>query len=382
MKILVLTITAGEGHNSTASAIKDGIDTIGGESVDCKIVDVYKLLNSMLYNAVSKGYLFATKRLKKLYGDIYALMENRKYSADDDSPMRKVNYGLAKTLEKYVSMYDPDAIVYTHVLAGILLDDIKVRYGLRAKTIGIVTDFRLHPYWEEVTHLDYVVCADKRMTYSVCKKGFSKEKILPFGIPIHPKFTVEIPKETARAKLGLDNRLTLLVMGGSMGFGNMVENVKTLDALDIDYQIVVICGNNKDAYAQLSELETTKKMYVFGFVNNVELFMSAADLIVSKPGGLTSSEALAKRLPMVIVNPIPGQEDRNVEFLLNNGAAVATSKTLKLDEAVWMCLHDTTHLESIVDAIDKIRHPDSTRKICEFAVKLAKENLSDDAKID
>ena len=163
-----------------------------------------------------------------------------------------------------------------------------------------------------------------------------------------------------------------------MGFGDMVENVKTLDALDIDYQIVVICGNNKNAYEQLSALNTTKKLYVYGFVNNVEMFMSAADLIVTKPGGLTSSEALAKRLPMVIVNPIPGQEDRNVEFLLNNGAAVATSKTLKLDEAVWMCLHDTEHLRSIVDAIDHIRHPDSTKKICEFAVKLAEENRIDE----
>jgi processive 1,2-diacylglycerol beta-glucosyltransferase len=275
-------------------------------------------------------------------------------------------------------MYDPDAIVYTHVLAGILLDDIKVRYGLRAKTIGIVTDFRLHPYWEEVTHLDYVVCADKRMTYSVCQKGFSRDKILPLGIPIHPKFTEEIPKPKARQMLGMEDKMTLLVMGGSMGFGDMVENVKTLDALDIDYQIVVICGNNKDAFDQLSSLETSKKLYVYGFVNNVEIFMSAADLIVTKPGGLTSSEALAKRLPMIIVNPIPGQEDRNVEFLLNNGAAVATSKTLRLDEAVWMCLHDTEHLKSITSAIDQIRHPDSTKRICEFAVKLAEENLSNE----
>jgi processive 1,2-diacylglycerol beta-glucosyltransferase len=293
--------------------------------------------------------------------------------------MRKVNYALAKTLEKYISMYDPDTIVFTHVLAGILLDDIKLRYGLRAKTIGIVTDFRLHPYWEEVTHLDYVVCADKRMTYSVIKKGFDKEKILPFGIPIHPKFTVEIPKAVARAKLGLDNRLTLLVMGGSMGFGDMVENVKTLDALDIDYQIVVICGNNKNAYEQLSALNTTKKLYVYGFVNNVEMFMSAADLIVTKPGGLTSSEALAKRLPMIIVNPIPGQEERNVEFLLNNGAAIKVSKTFSVDDAVYQLFSNTERLKTLKETVGFLGKPNSTADLVKFILGHQKEG--EDGKI-
>lgn len=377
MKILVLTITAGEGHNATAAAMKEGIDRIGGEEVDCKIVDVYKLLNNLLYKTVSKGYLFATKRLQKIYGDFYMLAENRRSNADDPSPMRNANYALARMMKKYIQMYDPDAIVYTHVFAGILLDEIKVRYGLRAKTVGIITDFRVHPYWEEVVHLDYVVCADKRMSYSICKKGFSTDQILPLGIPIHPKFNEDIPKSEARACLGLEDKMTLLVMGGSMGFGNMVDNVETLDTLNIDFQIIVVCGNNKKAYDDLVALKTKKNLYVYGFVDNVDVLMSASDLIVTKPGGLTTSEALAKRLPMIIVNPIPGQEDRNVEFLLNNGAAVATSKTIKLDEAVWMCLHDPTHLNAICQAIEQIRHPESTQRICEFAVKLARENKSE-----
>ena len=105
--------------------------------------------------------------------------------------------------------------------------------------------------------------------------------------------------------------------------------------------------------------------------------MSASDCIVTKPGGLTVSEALTKRLPMIIVNPIPGQEDRNEEFLLNNGAAIATSKSLKLDEAVWMCVSDTDRLRLIREAIDQIRHPDAMDNICAFAVELAKENVKE-----
>jgi len=371
MKVLVFTITAGEGHNSTAAAIKEGIESRG---VECKLVDVYKLLSETLYKAFSEGYLFATKHLKKLYGDFYYLAENRAKNANQRSPMRQANSSLAKMLSKYVYAYDPDVIIYTHVFVGVLLDEIKVKTGLRATTMGIVTDFRLHPYWEETLHLDYIVCADKRLSYNILKKGFNKDQILPFGIPIHSKFLKDISKEEAREELGLENKRTVLVMGGSMGFGDITSNVKMLDALDVDFQIMVVCGNNKKLFDELSSIEFSKTVKVFGFVNNVDVLMSASDCIITKPGGLTTSESLTKQLPLIIVNPIPGHEDRNVEFLLNNGAAIATSKHLKLDEAVWICLSDEKRLESLREAISQIRHPDALDRICDFAIEKANEN--------
>ncbi len=370
MKILILTITAGEGHNSTAAALKAGIDKFG---VECKIEDVYKLLNRALYSTVAKGYLFATKHLKKLYGDFYRLAEMRSSDANSNSPMRSANSVLARMLYKYIKAYDPDAIVFTHIFAGVLLDEIKVKHGLRAKTIGIITDFRVHPYWEEALHLDYVVCADKRMSYNIYKKGFKPSQVLPLGIPVRPQFLEDIPKEDARKELGIDNKLTVLMMGGSMGFGKLVDNVKELDGLDVDFQMIAVCGNNAKAFSDLRKMRTKKKLYVYGYANNVDVMMSAADCIVTKPGGLTVSEALTKRLPMILVNPIPGQEDRNEEFLLNNGAAIATSKSLKLDEAVWMCMTDSDRLRLIREAIDQIRHPNAIEDICAFAVEQAKE---------
>lgn len=375
MKVLVLTITAGEGHNSTAAAIKEGIESRG---VDCRVVDVYKLLSETLYKAFSEGYLFATKHLKKLYGDFYYLAENRAKDANQNSPMRMANSSLAKMLSKFLLAYDPDVIIYTHVFAGVLLDEIKVKYGLRAISMGILTDFRLHPYWEETLHLDYVICEDKRLKYNIAMKGFKDEQILPFGIPVQPKFLKEIDKSDARRELGLEDKRTILVMGGSMGFGSITENVKLLDALSVDFQIIVVCGNNKKLYDELNSIRFTKNVKVYGFVNNVEVLMSASDCIITKPGGLTTSEALTKKLPLIIVNPIPGHEDRNVEFLLNNGAAIATSKHLRLDEAVWICLSDEKRLHSLREAIDQIRHPDALDRICDFAIEKAKENCNHD----
>ena len=159
-----------------------------------------------------------------------------------------------------------------------------------------------------------------------------------------------------------------------MGFGDITDNVKMLDALDVDFQIMVICGNNKKLFEELSSIEFSKTVKVFGFINNVDVLMSASDCIITKPGGLTTSESLTKQLPLIVVNPIPGHEDRNVEFLLNNGAAIATSKHLKLDEAVWICLSDEKRLESLRDAINQIRHPDALDRICDFAIEKAKEN--------
>jgi len=137
---------------------------------------------------------------------------------------------------------------------------------------------------------------------------------------------------------------------------------------------MVVCGNNKKLFDELSAIKFNKTVKVFGFVTNVEVLMSASDCIITKPGGLTTSESLTKKLPLIIVNPIPGHEDRNVEFLLNNGAAIATSKHLKLDEAVWICLSDEKRLNSLRDAIDQIRHPDALDRICDFAIEKAKEN--------
>lgn len=370
MRVLVLTITAGEGHNNTAAAIKEGIEARG---VECRVMDVYKTLNTMLYKAVSDGYLFATRHLKKLYGDFYYLAENRCKDANQNSPMRQANSSLAKMLAKYIDVYAPDVIIYTHVFVGVLLDEIKVKYQLDALTMGIVTDFRIHPYWEETLHLDYVVCADKRMIYNIRRKGFKDSQILPFGIPIHQKFLREISKEEARAELGVENKNSVLVMSGSMGFGDILDNVKMLDSLDVDIQILVVCGNNKKLYDDLQKTKFNKTVKVFGYVNNVEVMMSACDCIVTKPGGLTTSEALAKMIPLIIVNPIPGQEDRNVEFLLNNGAAISTSRSLKLDEAIWICFSDPKRLASLKDAISQIRHPDALDRICNFAVEKGAE---------
>ena len=377
MKVLVLSITAGQGHNATAKAICAYLESIGCEA---EMLDTFNYVSRILGETVSKGYLITASKAKLAYKSAYRLAELRKKSKSDVSPTRATGTMMAKKLLGYISDYDPDVIICTHIFAGIILDVLKEKRETRAKCIGILTDFAFHPYWEEGLNLDYVVTPNELLTAQAMKKGFTKEQVLPLGIPIHPKFSKSVTKEEARARLGLDlTKRTVLLMSGSMGYGHIESTVNTLDAVPHDFQIITVCGNNAEAKARIDAMRTKKRILNFGFTDKVDLLMDASDCIITKPGGLTSSEALAKCLPMIIVNPIPGQEDRNTEFLVNNGAAMAVTATSPLDEVLYQFFVDPRRSEIMREAIKLISKPESTKDICEFSKALcADENRSEE----
>ena len=259
--------------------------------------------------------------------------------------------------------------VCTHIFAALLVTYIKSKHDLRAKTVGVVTDFTIHPYWED-SELDYYVIASEVLIIQGMKKGFPESKFLPIGIPISPKFEKKMNKQEARERLGIEDKPTILVMSGSMGYGNIEKEIVQLDKLDLDFQIAVICGNNKKMKEKIDRLKLSKRIYSFGYVDNVDVFMDACDCMITKPGGLTTSEALAKKIPLIINNPIPGQEDRNVEFLLNAGVAVKASKTFPLDEAVYEMLINNERRILCKQAARFLGKPRSTRDLIEFVKQI------------
>lgn len=369
MKGLIFSITAGQGHNQTAKVLSDALTHAG---VECKYMDVFEYINPLLSKSVSDLYLMSTKNMPKIYGGGYRLCEKRDANKEHVLPKMTTTL-LARKLLKLVRREKPDVIICTHVFAALLVTYLRGHIDVNAHTIGIVTDFTIHPYWED-TDLDYYVTASEFLTYPGTKKQIAEKKFKPFGIPIDPKFAVSRSREEACRILGIPNKKTVLVMSGSMGFGNVVEEIKALDMLNFDFQIATICGNNKKLKAQIDELQTRKTIYNYGYVNNVDVFMDAADCIVTKPGGLTTSEALAKSLPMIMSNPVPGQEDRNVEFLLNAGAAVKISKTFPIDDALYQLLLSEERRKILQQSIQLLRKPDSTKDLTEFIVKLIRKN--------
>lgn len=374
MKVLLLTNTAGQGHNATAKALSEQLEAMGAE---CRILDSYRYISPALYQAISRGYLLATAITPVAYGTVYRFAEHKEKNSSKYSMMHAANSIMAIKLDRFLRReFQPDVIVCTHIFSAQLIHAMKQNGRIRAKTIGIITDFTIHPFWQDVEYIDYLVTASELLTHQAVRKGIQAEKILPLGIPIHPKFSDKMPKNEARRALGLEqDPFTVLVMGGSMGHGNLAGVIEQIDQMDNNFQVLAVCGNNRHAYAKIKRLITRKKVYAYGFVDNVDVMMDAADCIVTKPGGLTTSEALAKNLPILMMNPIPGQEERNVEFLVNNGLAVNVTHTYPIDEALYQLFLYPRKLKNMESNIQLVGKPCATEQLCSFIMQLSSRHL-------
>ena len=369
MKVLVISVTCGQGHNSTAKALMQVMENKG---LECRLLDAFEHINKILAKAIDDGYQISTKYVPKPYASIYRRAERRRKVSEELSSVKLVNTLLASKLRSYIEDYDPDVIITTHCFAASMVDILKEKGIIRSVNFGILTDFTVHPFWEESLNTDYIVVANELLEHQLLRKGFSKKQILPYGIPINPKFSEkERDKYAIREQLGLDrDKLTLLIMSGSMGFGNIKRIVSKIDRLSADFQVIVVCGNNAQAKHDIDSMRKSKKFLTYGFVNNVDELMAASDCIVTKPGGLTTSEALAMGLPMILINPIPGQEDRNLEFLLNNGVAMAVSETCPIDEVIFQIFKNPDRIEIMKKSIEFLSSPNSTETLAEFVSKL------------
>lgn len=368
MKVLLISVKAGYGHHSTAQAIMDCFDERGIES---RMLDTFDYIDPVLGESIDKGYLFSTTNFPEVYGKAYSLLDKRVERYKPSSLIAIISKLVSHKLRDYILDYAPDLIIGTHSYACLVMTYLKEQGVIACPTIGIVTDFTVHPFWES-TDMDYYVTADSLLDNQMHRKGIPKEKILPFGIPINKKFLKRTPKKEARAMLHLDDKQTILIMMGSMGFGHLEKQLEAIDSLNIDFQIICVCGKNEKMKRGIDRRVWKKKIITYGFVDNVELLMDASDCIITKPGGLTTSELLAKRLPAIIMNPIPGQEDRNMEFLVNNGAAVAVTDTFGVDEALFELMSHKWRLRLLKLSVSHLGKPNSTATLCDFVQELIK----------
>lgn len=365
MKALILTISAGGGHHKTAMAVKECIQSQGNEAI---IIDTYKYFSKTLSNLVEKGYLLSTKYTPAFYGKMYEKAVDHDFATSLINPVKLASSIVARQFAKYIANHKPDTIICTHVFPAQLVTSFKKKGFINSILVGVVTDFTVHPFWE-TTNLDYYVTCNELLNIQMNKKGIPSSKILPFGIPVETKFSCKSNKSEARKKIGVKDKTTIFVIAGSMGYGDMLKHIVALDNLNNDFQIICVCGNNRHMKKEIDKTQFSKDIYCYGFVNNVDELMDASDFIITKPGGLTVSEALAKELPLVLINPIPGQEDRNQIFLTNNGLAVAVNKNLPIDEVVNHLFENKKHLYDMIDMTKLLGKPNSTKDLCDFVTK-------------
>jgi processive 1,2-diacylglycerol beta-glucosyltransferase len=370
MKVLFLSVTAGHGHNQAAKA---GMECLRDRGVEYKMLDTFEYINPVLSESIARGYLISTRFAPTVYGRLYRAAEKLEKTNDKLSIAKIINSLLSKKLIIFIKEYDPHVIVCTHIFSAQIVSHLRAK-GLSCKTIGIITDFTIHPFWED-TDLDYYITASSLLNLQAQKKGIPLEKIKPIGIPIHTKFAKKIEKLEARRILGIDDKTTILVMSGSMGYGSVDEIIGKLDDMDMDFQIISVCGNNAALKKRIDSLNVKKKIYNYGFADNIDVMMDASDCILTKPGGLTISESLAKCIPIILINPIPGQEDRNTEFLLNNGLAIKASNTFPVDEAVYQLFNNDSRRKYLIEMMRQIGRPYAAVDLADLIMQQRKEGI-------
>ena len=376
MKVLILTVSTGQGHKQTAAAVSQYFEKQGAE---CIILDAYKYISPFISDSLEKGYLLTTHYLPKTYGTFYEIFENKKNKDSHFSFFLSVNNAVAASkVAKYIEKLKPDIVISTHIFCATVMTYVSKTLK-NIVNVGIVTDFTIHPFWEE-TEMDYYITASHLLGHQCAKKGLPADKVFPIGIPVSEKFCTKIPKDKARCMLGIDEKPTVMFMMGSMGFGNMPKMIAAIDSLELDFQILCICGKNEAAKRKIGKMAIKHKTYAYGFVDNVDVMMDASDFIITKPGGLSMSESLAKGLPAILMHPIPGHEIRNLEFFINNGISMAVTKTFTIDEAVYQMLSNEWKMENAGAGVSYIGKPNAVADL--FNLLCGKERHENESKKD
>ena len=372
MKILILNNKVGGGHTSTAKAIKSILEK--DPSVEIRILDSYEYISPLLQKSVANGYLLSTSVLPYLYAGQYRFNEILDKTEKKDAGINVVNnVFVSKLLTYFLEEFYPDIVICTHIISAEFINLLLKKQKLHVCAVGIITDFTIHPHWCRLSHFSYFITAGELLTYQAVKKGIPVEKILPFGIPVDKKFTKFIDKREAKKNLGLnEDKKAVLLMFGSMGYGNIEQVVAQTDSIQDDFTMMIVCGDNEKTREEL--IKTQKNMNhecrIYGFVNDIDVMMSASELIITKPGGLTTCEALCKELPMVLIKPIPGQENRNLSFLTNNGIASYADEITSIDEVYYQIFYNKEKLSNTLSNIRLIKKPNAAEDLCKFLMNL------------
>ena len=362
MKVLLLYASAGAGHKRAAEALSVAFRMSGAETTAQDILDFTPAIFRKTY---AEGYLQVVRSAPELWGYMYAHSDHKVQKPWE----KKLRAGFNKLntlpfLRSYESL-DPDIVVCTHFMPLEILTTRQDRKPGRAPVFCVVTDFAVHSLWVCSNVACYYVATDEARR-QLLRRSQPADRIEVMGIPVDPVFGRSETQRDARRRLGLDAGLpAVLVISGGFGVGPTADLLLSFQDSRSDCQIIVVAGRNEtmkgEAEAAARKLPMPVKVY--GFVNNVHELMDAADVIVSKPGGLTSSEVLAKGKPLVIVDPIPGQEQRNCEYLLESGAAVRLFDVEDASHKIRSLLGDTARLASMARSAKRLGRPGAATDI-------------------
>ena len=368
MKVLILSCNTGQGHNVSGNAIMSEFEKKG---IECDLLDTLSFRSEMASNVVTKIHTGCVMHAPRLFSVGFRTAELIDEKSFKYSPCYVANATYADELYQYIKENGFDTIIMPHVFPAEALTRIKRKYAPDLKTYFVATDYT-YPIFLRDTEVDRYFIAHDDLADEFARNGIPKSKLTATGIPISPDFAKKIEKSEAKKQLGLDvDKAHILVMTGSLGFGNTIPLVTALlNKLPGNTHLVVMGGSNEKMKKELrTRFLDDPRLTVLDFTNKVSLYMDACDVLLTKPGGLSSTEAAVKEIPTIFTTPIPGWEENNIDFFQSHNLALAGDCDEDLVTQVLYLLSNPWKCEKMSEMQRQHINKNAAKSICEFILQ-------------
>jgi processive 1,2-diacylglycerol beta-glucosyltransferase len=372
-KILVLSASVGAGHMRAAEAVELAVRELAPEAT-VKNVDVLTLTNALFRRVYAKAYLDLVNRSPHVLGYVYDMMDQPSRSGKNRGDrlrlaVEKLNL---RPFLRFLESEPWDLIINTHFLPAEIIASLRNQDRLKVKQVTATTDFETHRLWVNQPCDHYFTATEEGARY-LAHWGVPAESITTTGIPIHPLFRTRKDRAACLAKHGLGgDRPVILQMAGGFGVGPIEKLYRAILDVEAPLEVLVVSGRNEAVKAQLEAVPVPSHHHakILGFSRDIDELMTCADLVMSKPGGLTTSETLARGAGMVIVNPTPGQEYRNSDYLLENGAAIKVNNIATLAYKVTILLREPGKLDQLKASARRLARPNAALEVAKGSLAL------------
>lgn len=371
-RCLFLYISISSGHQRAAEAVMSALRELNPR-IDLQGVDSFSLAFPVVGRLVARMYLEMIEHTPQIWSYLY---DNPTVEEATREIRQLLNVFNTKKIYNLLKRYRPRCLVCTQAVPAMILSSLKQRGKIRIPLVGIVTDFGVHSYWLS-KYMDLYLVGTEELKREMVKRGIRENRIHVTGIPVDPHFTARGNKTSERLRLGLHPNIpTALIMGGSKGLGPVEDMVESLRKIPSPLQILVVCGQNRGTQKKLHKrFGGDHNVRIFGFTKNISRLMDASDLLISKPGGMTCAESLAKGLPLLMIKPIPGQEERNARYLLKHNAAERVDAIHDLPAIVQKLLQQKDRLRKLQENASALARPYAAYEAAEIILRFMKEPI-------
>lgn len=368
MDALILSCGTGGGHNSAAAAVAERLRYEGHSAT---VLNPYDLVSTNLSKRINRLYIELVQKAPKLFGAIYGLGDLYR-RLPVHSPVYHFNGRAAEALERYLQEKNFDIIIMTHIYPAEILTYMRDHGMETPRSVLIATDYTCIPFTEECVCDAYIIPSEK-LRAEFTGRGLPKERVYPLGIPVGAAFHSGLSRENAREQLGLDReKRYILIAGGSIGASKLKETVKRLQKITAGAKVglIVVCGSNTALRRRLEKCSGDETL-IIGSTDQMALYLRSCDLFITKPGGLSTTEAAAMGVPLALMPPIPGCESHNARFFRENGMSLALDEIMMNREALLALLDGSVSADRMTERQQRNINAMAARDICGLCHTLA-----------